>query len=75
MQSVINKIKEDITDRIVEVFWIAIKAVVITAIILALLQIFPPEIKVGVRQIRSWGVSVDGEMGISQSSGYWKVGN
>jgi len=44
MQSIINKIKENIVDRIVEVFWVAIKAAVIAVIILVLLQIFPPEI-------------------------------
>jgi len=68
MQSIINKIKENIVDRIVEVFWVAIKAAVITAILLLLLQIFPPEIKVGVRQLDSqWDVDV------SQADSYWKV--
>lgn len=57
MQSIINKIKENIVDRIVEVFWVAIKAAIIAAIILLLLQIFPPEIKVGVSQAdRFWKV-------------------
>jgi len=41
MQSIINKIKENIVDRIAEVFWVAIKAAVITAIILILLQTIP----------------------------------
>jgi hypothetical protein len=41
MKRIINRIKEDSLERIVEVFWVAIKAVVVTAIILLLLQIFP----------------------------------
>jgi hypothetical protein len=54
MQSIINKIKENIAGRIVEVFWVAVKAAVITAIILLLLRIIPP--RIGVRQLDSeWG--------------------
>ena len=41
MKRIINRIKEDSVDRIVEVFWVAIKAAVITTIILLLIQIFP----------------------------------
>jgi len=66
MQNIINKIKENIVERIVEVFWIAIKAVVITAIILLLLQIVP--IKIGVRQSDyKWDV------GVSQSDRTWSI--
>jgi len=54
MQSIINKIKENIVDRIVEVFWIAIKAAIIAVIILLLLKIFPPEIKVGLWSINNY---------------------
>ncbi len=45
MQSIINKIKENIADRIVEVFWVAIKAAVIAAIILLLLRVIPINIE------------------------------
>jgi hypothetical protein len=69
MQSIIDKIKENIVDRIVEVFWVAIKAAVIAAIILLLLHIFPPEIK------HDGWVGVRGDVGISQSRGYWHVRN
>ena len=41
MKRIINRIKEDSLDRIDEVFWLAVKAVVVTAIILLLTQIFP----------------------------------
>ena len=41
MKRIINRIKEDSLERIVEVFWVAIKAAVITFIILLLTQIFP----------------------------------
>ena len=41
MKRIINRIKENSVDRIVEIFWLAIKAAVITTVILLLLQIFP----------------------------------
>ena len=41
MKRIINRIKEDSLERIVEIFWVAIKAAVITTTILLLLQIFP----------------------------------
>jgi hypothetical protein len=69
MQSIINKIKENIVDRIVEVFWVAVKAAVIAAIILLLLQIVPISVRVGVRQVdRTWNVRVD-------QLGTWGVDN
>ncbi len=72
MQSIINKIKENSVDRIVEVIWIAIKAAVITAIILLLLQIIPP--RIGVRQLdRQWDVDVSGDVGVSQADRSWTV--
>ena len=45
MQSILNKIREDISDRIVEVFWIAIKTAVVTVTILVILQIIPIHIR------------------------------
>jgi hypothetical protein len=66
MQSIINKIKEDIVDRIADVFWAAIKAAVITSIILILLQLIP--IRVGVSQTGyRWDV------GVSQSDHVWSI--
>ena len=41
MKRIIRRIKEDSSERIVEIFWAAIKAAVITLIILLLTQIFP----------------------------------
>ncbi|MHC4330337.1 MAG: hypothetical protein ACYSWW_19690 [Planctomycetota bacterium] len=47
-------------ERMSEILWIAVKAAVITVIILILLQIVPVNVSVGVRQIdRSWDVEVD----------------
>jgi hypothetical protein len=57
MQSIINKIKEDIVDRIVEVFWVAIKAAVMTAIILLLLRILPPVVRIHQDEL-SWLIGV-----------------
>ena len=75
MQSIINKIKENIVDRIVEVFWVAVKAAVITAIVLLLLQIFPPEIKHYGYIRNSGSVGIDGSVDVSQSRGSWNMNN
>jgi len=79
MQSIINKIKENIVDRIVEVFWIAIKAAVITAIILILLQIIPINIQhtgyMSVDQSGTWGLDVSGDVGVMQSDRWWTIRN
>ena len=77
MQSIINKIKENIVDRIIEVFWVTIKAAVITAIILLLLRTFPPEIKVGVRQSGGWDAKIRGDVdvGVRQSDNKWYISN
>lgn len=52
--------KESIVDRIVEVFWIAVKAAVVTAVILILLQIIPINIQ------HTGSVDVDGNLSVSQ---------
>ncbi len=66
MKRIINKIKDNSVDRIVEVFWVAIKAAVIAAIILLLLQIIP--IRVGVSQTGyRWDV------GVGQSDHVWSI--
>jgi len=62
MQSIINKIRENIADRIAEVFWVAIKAAVITAIILLLVRFIPITIE------------HEGRVGVSQDGIYWSVG-
>ena len=41
MKRIINRIKEDSLERIVEIFWLAVKAAVIATVILLLIQIFP----------------------------------
>ena len=68
MHSIINKIKGDISDKIVGIFWAAIKAAVITSIILILIQIIT--IKVGVSQTGyRWDV------GVGQSDHVWSISN
>ena len=61
MQSIINKIKENFVDRIVEVFWVAIKAAVITTIILLLLKIIPVNVGIG-QWDGGWFVDVSGAL-------------
>ena len=41
MKRIINQIKDDSVEKMVEIFWLAIKAAVITTAILLLIQIFP----------------------------------
>lgn len=65
--------KENILDRIAEVFWIAVKAAVATIIILVLLQIIPIDIRhtasVNVGQRGTWDVN------IRQSDSSWSIRN
>lgn len=58
MQSIINKIRENVVDRIVEVFWVAVKAAVVTAIVLVLLRIVP--VTVSLDQIGRWDIHLSG---------------
>lgn len=74
MQSIVNKIKENFVDRIVEVFWLAVKAAVVTAIILVLLQIIPIRIQANVGQKGYWDVRADVDADVDQV-GYWSISN
>jgi hypothetical protein len=59
MSHITTKIKENIADRIADVFWVAVKAAAIAVVILLLLKVFP--INVEVRQgDRFWRVDTSG---------------
>jgi hypothetical protein len=68
---ILSKIRENVVDRVAEIFWLAIKAAVVTAIILILLQIVPIRVhteidgtcgvSAGVEQIGTWGVDILGD--------------
>jgi len=45
MQSILNKIIENIEDKIVEILWFVVKAVIVAVIVALLLQIVPITIR------------------------------
>jgi len=61
MQSPVNKTQENVADRMVEVFWVAVKAAVVTAIVLVLLRIIPVTIQ------------HEGSVSVVQGRGSWSV--
>jgi len=79
MQGIINKARENIADRIVEIIWMSIKAAVVTTIILVLLQIIPIRIHTDVDQIGYWDVRADvdqtgtWDVDVDQSGGSWII--